>query len=160
MDAALLSLPANQLAIRRGAASLCAALGWAVLHEVGLPNGRRCDLLALKPDGCFVCVEVKSGPRDFLCDAKWPDYRAFCDALFFAVDEHFPRTLLPEDVGVIVACVAVPEAAILREAPPHRLAPARRRALLHRFATLAANRLSALEDPAVTASFRAALRAE
>lgn len=160
MDTPPLPLPANQLAIRRGAASLCASLGWAVLHEVGLPNGRRCDLLALRADGCFVCIEVKSGPRDFLCDTKWPEYREFCDALFFAVDEHFPRALLPSDVGVMVACVAVPEAALLREAPAHKLAPARRRALLHRFATLAANRLSALEDPAITASFRAALRAE
>ncbi len=158
---AVLSLPENQLAIRRAAAALCTAMGWSMLHEVPLPNGRRADLLALKPDGCFVCVEVKSGPRDFLCDAKWPDYRDYCDALFFAVDAAFPVALLPADVGVMVACTATGgEAALLREAPPHRLAPARRRSVLHRFATLAANRLQALEDPAITASFRAALRAE
>lgn len=156
-----LPLAANQLAIRRGASALCSTLGWAVLHEVSIPNGRRCDILALRADGGFVCIEVKSGPRDFLLDTKWPEYRAFCDALYFAVDEHFPQTLLPEDVGVIVACVSVPgEAAIIRDAPPHPLAPVRRRALLHRFATLAANRLACLEDPSVTASFRASLRAE
>lgn len=157
----MLCLPANQLAIRREAARLCATLGWAVLHEVPIPNGRRCDLLALKPCGGFVCIEVKSGPRDFLTDAKWPEYREFADALFFAVDEMFPRDLLPDDAGVIVACVHGPgEAAVLREPPEHRLAPARRRALTHRFATLAAIRLGALEDPMITASFRAALRAD
>jgi hypothetical protein len=26
------------------------------------------DILALRPDGCFACIEVKSGPRDFLTD--------------------------------------------------------------------------------------------
>jgi hypothetical protein len=156
-----LSLPANQLAVRRAASGLCTALGWSVLHEVSLPNGRRADLLALRPDGGFACIEVKSGPRDFLVDGKWPEYRAFCDALFFAVDALFPLALLPPDVGVMVACTETGgEAALLRDAPEEKLAPARRRALLHRFATIAANRLQALEDPAVTASFRAALRAE
>ncbi len=160
-DAALLSLPANQLAIRRAASALCTACAWSMLHEVPLPNGRRADLLALKPDGCFVIIEVKSGPRDFLTDAKWTDYREFCDELFFAVCSDFPQSLLPDDVGVMVACTATGgEAALLRAAPSHRLAGARRRALLHRFATVAANRLQALEDPAITASFRAALRAE
>lgn len=155
------SLPANQLAIRRAAAALCVAQNWPVLHELSLPNGRRCDLLALKPDGGFVCIEVKSGPRDFLADAKWGDYRAFSDELFFAVDAAFPLSLLPADVGVMVACTATGgEAVMLRAAPVHRLAGARRRTLLHRFAAVAANRLLALEDPAITASFRAALRVE
>ena len=154
-------LAENQLAIRRAATRLCTAFGWAVLHEVTIPNGRRCDLLALRQDGGFNCIEVKSGPRDFLTDNKWPDYRAFCDALYFAVDDAFPHELIPHDVGLIVACTtALGEPAMIREAVPHPLAPARRRKLLHAFATLAANRLAALDDPAATASFRAALRAE
>ena len=33
-----------------------------------LPNGRRADILALRPDAGFVCIEVKSGARDFLAD--------------------------------------------------------------------------------------------
>jgi hypothetical protein len=37
---------------------------------------------------------------------------------------------------------------------------ARRRALLHRFAVLAAGRLAAVEDPAGFAALRTALRAE
>jgi hypothetical protein len=136
----------------------CLRLGWAPLHEVPLPSGRRADILALRPDGCFACIEVKSGPRDFLTDLKWQDYRAFSDALFFAVDVDFPRELLPAETGLIVA--AGLEAELLREAPAHPLAGARRRALLHRFALLAAGRLAMREDPAGAADLRVALRAE
>ena len=153
-----MSLPERQLAVRRAAATLCQHLAWVALHELPLPNGRRADLLALRPDGGFVCIEVKSGPRDFLTDDKWPEYREFCDSLYFAVDAEFPLDLLPETTGLIVACGR--EAELIRPAPVHALPPARRRALTHRFATVAASRLAALEDPAVTASLRAALRAE
>jgi hypothetical protein len=152
------SFPERSLAIRRAVARLCGRLAWAPLHEVPLPNGRRADILALRPDGGFVCIEVKSGERDFLTDAKWPDYRAFCDALFFAVDADFPLALLPADTGLMVA--AEGSADLVREAPAHALPPARRRALLQRFAALAALRLAALEDPAGAADLRAGLRAE
>jgi hypothetical protein len=152
------SLPERSLAVRRAAALLCARLGWAPVHEVPLPNGRRADILALRPDGGFACIEVKSGPRDFLTDGKWPEYRDFSDALFFAVDADFPPGLIPDDTGLIVTCG--PEAEILRDAPAHPLAPARRRALLHRFAALAAHRLALLQDPVGTAALRAALRVE
>jgi hypothetical protein len=144
--------------VRRSAARLCAALAWAPLHEVPLPNGRRADILALRPDGGFVCIEVKSGPRDFLTDGKWPEYRAFSDALYFAVDPGFPLGLLPASAGLIVADASGAE--ILRDAPAHPLAPARRRALLHRFAALGAERLRGYEDPAGLALQRAALRVE
>jgi hypothetical protein len=152
------SFPERAWAIRRATARLCGRLGWAPLHEVPLPNGRRADILALRPDGCFVCIEVKSGPRDFLTDLKWPDYRAFSDGLFFAVDVDFPQELLPAETGLIVA--AGLEADLLREAPSHPLAVARRRALMQRFAWLAAGRLAALEDPGGVADLRAALRVE
>jgi len=152
------SFPERSLAIRRAAARLCGRAGWAPLHEVPLPNFRRADILALRGDAGLVCIEVKSGARDFLADGKWPDYRAFCDALYFAVDEDFPLALLPPDVGLIVAAAGAAD--ILREAPAHPLAPARRRVLLHRFARLAALRLAAIEDPAGAADLRAALRAE
>ena len=154
-------LPAVTSAVRREAARLCATMGWAALHEVAIPNGRRCDLLALRPDGGFVCVEVKSGVRDFLTDTKWPEYRAYCDALYFAVDDEFPTELIPRDVGLIVACVASPgEPAMIRDAPAHPLAPARRRMLLMQFAMLAAQRLAIIEDPVASSAFRTALRAE
>ena len=142
----------------RAATRFCALRGWAPVHEMPLPNGRRADILALLPDGSFVVVEVKSCARDFLTDAKWPEYRDYCDRLFFAVDLDFPRELLPEDAGLLVADGA--EAAMLRDAPQHRLAPARRRALLHRYAVVAAGRLAAAADPASQAELRAALRVE
>ena len=146
------------LAIRRAAARLCLALGWTPLHEVRLANGRRADILALRPDCGFVCIEVKSGAADFLADAKWREYRDYADALLFAVDADFPQALLPDDVGLIVACDGIAD--LLRPAPAHALPPARRRALLHRFARLAATRLCGLEDPQGMAEARAALLAE
>jgi hypothetical protein len=150
--------PERAALIRRATARLCGRLGWAPLHEVPLPNGRRADILALRPDGGFACIEVKSGPRDFLSDGKWPEYHGFCDALFFAVDADFPCELLPNEAGLIVADGL--EAELLRQAPDTPLAAARRRALLHRFALLAAHRLAAAEDPAGAAGLRAALRVE
>ncbi|MDE2006703.1 MAG: MmcB family DNA repair protein [Rhodospirillales bacterium] len=153
-------IPAGEAAaaIRRASARLCLRLGWAPLHEVALPNGRRADILALAGDGALICIEVKSGPRDFLADAKWPEYRDYADALIFAVAVDFPRALLPADAGLIVA--AGTEAELVREPPRHPVASARRRALLLRFAHLAARRLAAAEDPAGAAELRAALRAE
>ena len=142
----------------RAAQRFCGLRGWATLAEMPLPNGRRADLLALLPDGGFAIIEVKSCARDFLSDMKWPDYRDYADRLYFAVDLDFPQELLPEDAGLLVSDGL--EMAELRAAPAHPLAPARRRALLHRFAMLAADRLSALTDPAGRAERRAALRVE
>jgi hypothetical protein len=115
------------------------------LHEVRLANGRRADILALQPRGGFACIEVKSGLRDYLADSKWQEYQPFCDQFFFAVDADFPRVILPAETGLIVC--AGREADLLREPLCVRLPPARRKALLERFAWLAANRLAALEDP-------------
>jgi len=153
-----LGFPERTEEVRRAAARLCLAMGWAPVHEMTLPNGRRADIMALRPDGGFVCIEVKSGLRDFQADLKWPEYREFCDALFFAVDADFPDALIPDATGLIVVGERV--AALVREAPSHPLAPARRRALLQRFAVLAAMRLAAAEDPAALVELRGALRVE
>ncbi len=150
--------PERAARIRRATARLCLLLGWAPLHEVTLPNWRRADILALRPDGGFACIEVKSGPRDFLTDAKWHEYREFSDALYFAVDADFPHEMLPAETGLIVA--AELEAVLVRDAPAHRLPAATRRVLTHRFATLAALRLAAAEDPAGMVGLRTALRAD
>lgn len=152
------SFPERSAAIRRAASLLCLRLGWSPVHEMPLPNARRADILALRADGGFACIEVKSGLRDFQADAKWPEYREYADALYFAVDGEFPAEVLPGDAGLIVAWGR--EAELVREAPAHPLPPARRRALLHRFATLAAQRLASRDDPVGTASLRAALLAE
>jgi hypothetical protein len=147
---------ARTLSVTRAAIRFCILRGWAPVEQVPLPDGRRADILALLPTGDFAILEVKSCARDYLCDAKWHDYRAWCDRLYFAVDFDFPQDLLPPEAGLLVA--EDREAALLREAPEHRLAPARRRALLHRMAHLAAGRLAALSDPAGAAELRAALR--
>jgi len=150
--------PERTASIRRAAARYCGQCGWAPLSEVTLPSGRRADILALTPEGRLLILEVKSCARDFLSDRKWPEYREFCDALYFAVDAEFPQALLPADVGLVVA---TPEdSALLREAPSHPLAPPRRRALTLRYAQLAATRLAALSDPAGFAQARAALSPE
>ncbi len=151
--------PLRTALVCRAAARFCARLGWAPVSEMPLPNGRRADILALLPDGGFAVLEVKSCARDFLADAKWHDYREYCDRFYFAVDCDFPQHLLPVDAGLIVTDGAT-EAALLREGPSHALAPARRRALLHRYARVAAGRLAALADPAGAAELRAALSAE
>ncbi len=148
--------PLRTQAVTRSALRFCLARGWSPLLEMPLPDGRRADLMALRPDGGFALIEVKSCARDFLSDAKWPEYRAYCDELHFAVDQDFPTDLLPVDTGLLV-CDGF-EAVALRDAPAHPLAPARRRALLHRFASLAATRLASLADPSGRAERRAALR--
>lgn len=158
MDLDVATLPERSLAIRRAASRLCFQLGWSPLHEMPLPNHRRADIMALRPDGGFACIEVKSGARDFLTDNKWPEYRAYSDCLYFAVDPNFPQALLPPDTGWIIACDGAAE--VLREPPVHALSATRRRALLHRFATLAAQRLAWLQDPDGQNSLRMALRAE
>ena len=152
------SFPERAATIRRATARFCLQLGWTPIHEVPLPNGRRADILALRPDSTFACIEIKSGERDFLTDTKWPNYRDFADTLYFAVDTDFPQHLLPEETGLIVTWDL--HADLLRDAPTHPIAPSRRRALLHRFATLAATRLALREDPEGAAYLKGALRAE
>ncbi|WP_149540266.1 MmcB family DNA repair protein [Siccirubricoccus phaeus] len=150
--------PQRTVAICRAATRYALLRDWSALAEFPLPDGRRADLFCLLPDGGFALVEVKSCARDFLADGKWPDYRAYCDHLYFAVDTDFPLGLLPEAAGLLVA--AEGEAALLRPPPEHRLAPSRRRALLHRFAMLAARRLCRLSDPTLATALGAALRSE
>ena len=140
-----IGFPERTVLVRRAAARLCLRLGWAPLHEVRLANGRRADILALQGGGGFACIEVKSGIRDYLADCKWLEYQPFCDQFFFAVDADFPREILPPETGLIV-CVGR-EADVLREPLSIRLPAARRKALLERFAWLAAGRLAAMQDP-------------
>ena len=145
------------MAVRRETARLCLALGWSPLHEVRLANGRRADILALRPDGGFVCIEIKSGLADFRADRKWPDYRDYADALCFAVDVDFPQHELPQEIGLIVVAE---EAVLIREPPSHPLSGPRRRALTLKFARLAAGRLQSALDPYGTALLASATRAE
>lgn len=137
------SRPETTATVTRGAARLLTALGYAPLAEVTLPNGRRADLMALGPKGEIFIVEVKSSLEDFRTDQKWGDYLPYCDAFAFAVAPEFPREVLPEAPGLIVADGF--GGAILREAPVAALAGARRKALTIAFARLAALRAGGVQ---------------
>jgi hypothetical protein len=134
-------------AICRGVCRSLAERGYASLTEFPLASGRRADVMALGRGGDLLIVEVKSSVADFRADRKWPDYWDFCDRLYFAVAEDFPRDLIPEECGLLVADGF--GAAILREPPARALAGARRKAVTLRFALAAASRLRRMIDPAV-----------
>jgi len=132
------SRPQTTSAVTRGAARLLLAMGYAPLLEVGLPNGRRADLMALSPKGRIAICEVKSGLEDYRADRKWGEYLPFCDAFYFAVAPEFPQAILPQGPGLIVADGF--GGAVIVDAPEAPLAPARRKALTLAFARLAALR--------------------
>jgi len=142
--------PAEDLALRlllaRGVGRALAKRGYATLTEVSLANGRRADVMGLGRTGELVIVEVKSSLQDFRSDAKWPEYREFCDRFYFAVAEDFPRDAIPGDCGLIVADGF--GGAVLREPPLLALAAARRKAVTLRFALIGSERLRRLLDPA------------
>jgi hypothetical protein len=135
------------LAIARGTRRLLRNLHFSTLMELPLASGRRADIVALASDGTILIVEIKSSLADFRADQKWPDYRAHCDRLYFAISDNLAPAIMPEDAGLIVADSF--GAAVLREAPEHRLPGATRRAMLMRFAHAAAHRLHGLTDPEI-----------
>jgi hypothetical protein len=113
--------------------------------EVSLANGRRADIAAVAASGEIWIVEIKSSIEDFRSDQKWPEYRDYCDRLFFAVAPGFPREILPPDTGLVIADRYGGE--IVRMAPEHKLAGARRKAVTLRLVHTAAFRLQAAIDP-------------
>jgi hypothetical protein len=133
------------LAIQRGVGRLLRASGFHMVSELSLASGRRADIVGLGLDGEFWIVEIKSSIEDFRVDRKWPDYREHCDRLFFATHSGVPAEIFPDDAGFILADSY--GAAVIRDAPVHRLAAATRRAMLLRFARAAAGRLHGLIDP-------------
>ena len=153
-----LTIPDRTAMVCRAAMRHCARLGWAPVAELPIPCGRRLDIMALTPEGCLQAIEVKSCSRDFLSDRKWVEYLDWCDGLSFAVDCDFPSQLVPEEVGLWVTDGY--EMAEIRAPTIRKLAPARRKSLLHRYAVVAAGRLAALCDPVGAQEMRAALRCE
>ena len=137
--------PLDALRLARGVCRMLADWGYRALTEFTLANGRRADVIGLAPDGRFVVVEIKTSEADYLSDQKWEDYLEFCDLFYFAVPEGFPRDLLPDDVGVLVADAWGAEA--VRRADEAPLHPSRRRAQLLSFALTAGDRLHRLVDP-------------
>lgn len=137
--------PDITLAVCRGACRLMRQSGRTVLRELPLPDGRRADIMAIAGSGELTIVEVKSSIEDWRVDQKWPDYLAWCDHLYFAVPVDFPQSLIPEEVGLIVADAYGGE--ILRHPARCPVTAARRKALLIDCARLASERLARLEDP-------------
>lgn len=131
--------------ILRGVQRLMRDLNFTSISEMPLANGRRADVIALSTHGALWIVEIKSSIADFRCDQKWPEYRDYCDALFFAVAPDFPAEILPEATGLIFADAYGGE--IMRAAPEHPLSAARRKAVTMSFAMTAARRLQTLADP-------------
>jgi hypothetical protein len=131
--------------ICRGVARLLKAHGFAAVTEVVLANGRRADVVGLSDSGDIWIAEIKSCLEDFRTDRKWHEYREFCDRLLFAVSPGFPLEVLPADTGLIVADRYGGE--LLRPAPEHKLAAARRKAMTLRVARVAALRLQGVIDP-------------
>ena len=118
---------------------------FTTLSEIPLANGRRADVMAVNAQSAIWIVEIKSSIADFRADHKWPEYRAYCDALFFAVTPAFPVSILPTDAGLILADHFGGE--IVRVPNLHPLAAARRKSLILSFGMIAARRLHALADP-------------
>src|SRR5579863_3209736 len=101
------------LAIARGTRRLLRNLRFSTLTELPLASGRRADVVALAADGTIVIVEIKSSLADFRADQKWPDYRAHCDRLYFAISDNLAPEIMPAEAGLIVADAF--GAAVLRE---------------------------------------------
>ncbi len=132
-------------ALARGVCRALAAHGLTALTEFTFKDGHRADIVALAGDGAISVIEVKSSRRDYVSDGKWPNYTAFCDRFYFAVPADFPHELLPAACGLWVADAY--HAELVREAPTHKLSPARRRAVTLRFAQVAGQRLMRTHDP-------------
>lgn len=130
--------PGVTSALTRGVSRLFRDLGLAPMAEFRLPNGRRADLAGLCQKGRLVIAEIKSCEADFAADEKWEDYLGFCDEFYFAVSAGFPRELLPQDEGLIIADGF--GGAIIRPSIERTMAPPRRKAITLRFARQAAAR--------------------
>lgn len=131
--------------IQRGACRFLRNLGHSVVTELPLSTGHRADIVALSRTGEIWIAEIKSSLADYQSDNKWPEYRAHCDRLYFAVATDFPADILPPDTGLIFADRFSAE--LIREAPEHKLAGGRRKAVTLRFARAAALRLQSVIDP-------------
>lgn len=115
------------------------------VEELVPTQGLRVDVMALGPKGEVWVIECKSSRADFQSDQKWTGYLEWCDRFFWAVDSDFPTELLPDDTGLIMADGY--DAEIIRMGPESKLAPARRKVMVQKFARHAAIRAQAARDP-------------
>jgi len=99
--------PMTAALLARGICRALEQLGYTSLVEFPLINGRRADIIALGKTGDLMIVEIKTSVADFRADRKWTAYRDFSDRLYFAVPNDFPRALIPDECGLMVADSAV-----------------------------------------------------
>lgn len=133
--------------IARGVCRLLISHGFAPLEEFVPERGKRVDVIGLGPKGEIWVVECKSSRADFTSDSKWQGYLDWCDRFFWAVDQDFPVELLPDESGLIIADAYGGE--LVRMPEESRLAGARRRSIVQKFARDSARRLQSLRDPRV-----------
>jgi len=134
------------LKVQRGVMRLLRSVyDFCCFAAVPLANGRRADVLGIGPKGEICIVEIKSSLIDFRVDAKWPNYKDYCDRFFFAKPPELDPDIFPAEEGLIVADGHGAE--ILRQAEDVPLAPARRKALLLKLVRLGADRVHQLMDP-------------
>ena len=93
--------------------------------------------------GRIAIIEIKSSITDYRTDQQWQTYLVYCDEFAFAVALDFPRDLLPDHVGLIVAYRF--GAQIMRPFFEQTLNANRRRAETLRFARHAALRLGQVQ---------------
>jgi len=139
------ALPRPGQLLARGVSRMLLALGHAPLCEFVPAPGLRVDVVSVAPGGEIWIVECKSCRADFAADRKWQGYLNWCDRFFWAVDGDFPREVLPEGGGRILADAHGAELELM--APLARLAAARRARLLRDVARVAAVRLLRASDP-------------
>jgi len=118
---------------------------FVTVEELVPDRGLRVDVMAVGPKGEIWVIECKSSRADFMGDQKWEAYLDWCDRYFWAVDEAFPTELLPFETGLIIADSY--DAEILRMGPESKLAPARRKVMMQKFARTTALRLQSFRDP-------------
>ena len=134
---------ARAMMVRRGLQILLDDMRHATLPELVLANGRRADLVTVSEKGEIWIIEIKTSIEDFRVDCKWPEYRAYCDRLFFATHREVPLEIFPEECGLLLSDGY--GAHLMREAPDHRLSPATRKSLMLSFSRVAARRLMMAE---------------
>ncbi len=120
------------------------SLDFQTLEEFVPAAGLRVDVMAIGPKGEIWIVECKSSRADYVSDSKWRNYLGYCDQFFWAVDSWFPHELLPLETGLMLADRH--EAEIARSGQIRKLAPARRRKLMLKFARTAAERHYVLSE--------------
>ncbi|MGH1466202.1 MAG: MmcB family DNA repair protein [Cognatishimia sp.] len=139
-----LSLQPGQL-LARGVGRHLRSHGFVSIEEFVPERGKRVDVMALGPKGELWVIECKSSLADFQSDHKWQGYLEWCDRYFWAVDTAFPTEILPDGTGLIIADSY--DAELIRMGPEAKLAAARRKKIIQKFAMDAARRLHRFRDP-------------